>query len=205
MTSPVAHGNAAHLQPQLSPVRRLAGQALSRAAGAPLIAGNDVALLIDARANFDAWLAAIQGARRRILLENYIVRDDAIGREFRAALSERAQFGVRVHVLCDWLGCLGQCRPDFWQPLIAAGGEVRWYNPFRPASPFGWINRDHRKLLVVDREVAFVGGICLSGKWLGDPERDISPWRDTVVAVRGPAVVELEQAFADVWAQIGAP
>ena len=62
MTSPAAPVNAAHLQTPLSPVRRLAGQALSRAAGAPLIAGNDVALLIDARANFDAWLAAIQGA-----------------------------------------------------------------------------------------------------------------------------------------------
>jgi cardiolipin synthase len=205
MTSPAANGNAAIANQQVTPVRRLAGQALSRAAGAPLIAGNDVALLIDARANFDAWLAAIGGAKRRVLLENYIVRDDAIGREFRAALCERAQFGVRVHVLCDWLGCFGQIRPDFWQPLVEAGGDVRWYNPFRPASPFGWINRDHRKLLVVDREVAFVGGICLSAKWLGDPERDISPWRDTVVGVRGPALLELEQAFADVWVQLGAP
>ncbi len=188
-----------------NPARRLAGQAFSRAAGAPLVGGNAVELLIDARANFDAWLAAIAHARHQVLLENYIVRDDAVGRDFRAALAERAACGVRVCVICDWLGCLGQSDADFWQPLLAAGGEVRWYNPFHVASPFGWIYRDHRKLLAVDREVAFLGGICLSAKWLGDARRGISPWRDTAVAVRGPALLDFEQAFADVWCQLGAP
>lgn len=189
----------------MSPARRLANQALCRAAGAPLVGGNMVELLIDARTNFDAWLAAIAQARRQVLLENYIVRDDEIGRAFRAALVERAGAGVRVGVICDWLGCVGQSDAGFWEPLLAAGGDVRWYNPFQFSSPFGWINRDHRKLLLVDREVAFLGGICISAKWLGDPERDISPWRDTAVSVRGPALLEFEQAFADVWRQLGPP
>ncbi len=184
-------------------LRLLAEQAFSRAAGAPLVENNVVELLIDARANFDAWLAAIRAARSAILFENYIFRDDDIGRQFRDALVERAQAGVRVCVLRDWLGCRGQSRAAFWTPLTAAGGEVRVYNPPRFVSPFGWVSRDHRKLLVVDNAVGFVGGICVSGKWLGDEQRRIPPWRDTGVAVRGPAVNDLIAAFADGWALLG--
>ncbi|MBA8884854.1 phospholipase D-like domain-containing protein [Dokdonella fugitiva] len=188
-----------------SALRLLAEQSFSRAAGAPLLAGNGVDLLIDARAAFDAWLAAIRGAERSILFENYIFRDDALGREFVAALAERAAAGVRVCVVRDWLGCLGQSGPRLWAPLVAAGGEVRAYNPPRLASPFGWLSRDHRKLLVIDHAIGFVGGICVSGTWLGDAARGIEPWRDTAVAVRGPAVLELAHAFAEVWSQLGEP
>lgn len=184
-------------------MRLLAAQAFSRAAGAPLIAGNAVDLLIDGRANFDAWLAAIRRASETILFENYIFRDDALAREFRDALVERVEAGVRVCVVRDWLGCLGQSPHRFWRPLIAAGGEVRTYNPPRLASPFGWLSRDHRKLLVVDSSVGFLAGICVSAKWLGDAKRDIAPWRDTGVAVRGPAVREIAAAFADTWSRLG--
>ena len=84
-------------------VRRLAEQALSRAAGAPLVGGNSVELLIDARDNYAAWLAAMRAARRRILLENYIIADDDVGREFRAVLVERAESGeFDVRLLDDW-------------------------------------------------------------------------------------------------------
>jgi cardiolipin synthase len=186
-------------------MRLLAAQALSRTAGAPLIAGNAVELLIDARRNFDAWLTAIRSAQNTILFENYIFHDDEVLREFRDALTERAQHGVRVCVIRDWLGCLGQSTLRFWEPLIAAGGEVRTYNPLRLSSPFGWLSRDHRKLLVIDSESGFLGGICVSGKWLGDPSRDIAPWRDTGVAVRGPAVRDLAVAFGDIWARLGEP
>ena len=135
---------------------------MSRAAGAPLSTCNRVDLLIDARANFDAWLEAIRSARHNILFGNYIFRDDEVGREFVAALAERAGAGVRVCVLHDWLGCLGHSRSRFWQPLREAGGDVRTYNPFDPLSPFGWINRDHRKLLTVDDRIGFVSGVCFS-------------------------------------------
>ena len=193
------------LAPDSLAVRLLAEQAFSRAAGAPLLEGNKVDLLIDASLNFEAWLAAIRGAQSLILFENYIFRDDATGRAFRDALAERAAAGVRVAVIRDWLGCKGQSRLSFWQPLIEAGGEVRTYNPFRLSSPFGWLSRDHRKLLVVDNTVAFVGGICVSGTWLGDVERGIEPWRDTAVAVRGPALRDLANAFADSWSTLGEP
>ncbi|UJJ58391.1 phospholipase D-like domain-containing protein [Rhodanobacter denitrificans] len=186
-----------------TPSRLLAEQALSRAAGAPLLNGNAVDLLIDAAAHYEAWLAAICGARQRVLLENYIIRDDEVGRAFRDALVERAQAGVFVAVVVDWLGCLGQSRGAFWAPLRAAGGEVRVFNPLQLGQPLGWISRDHRKLLVVDGVLGFLSGVCISAKWLGDPARGVPPWRDTGVALRGPAVAELEAAFAQSWGETG--
>ncbi|EIL98406.1 phospholipase D-like domain-containing protein [Rhodanobacter denitrificans] len=186
-----------------TPSRLLAEQALSRAAGAPLLNGNAVDLLIDAAAHYEAWLAAICGARQRVLLENYIIRDDEVGRAFRDALVERAQAGVFVAVVVDWLGCLGQSRGAFWAPLRAAGGEVRVFNPLQLGEPLGWVSRDHRKLLVVDGVLGFLSGVCISAKWLGDPARGVPPWRDTGVALRGPAVAELEAAFAQSWGETG--
>ncbi|WP_329740579.1 phospholipase D-like domain-containing protein [Dyella sp. A6] len=186
-----------------SPFRLLAEQALSRAAGAPLIDGNAVELLIDAEAHYAAWLAAIRSARHRVLLENYIIRNDEIGRAFRDALTERARDGVAVAVICDWMGGLGQANAAFWRPLRAAGGEVRIFNPPQLGRPFGWISRDHRKTLVVDGRHGFLSGVCISAKWLGAPKRGVPPWRDTGVAIHGPAVAELEAAFADSWAATG--
>lgn len=191
--------------PTNAALRALAQQSFSRIAGAPLVGGNSVDLLIDGRANFDAWLAAIRSARSSILFENYIFSDDDVGVEVRDALVERASSGVVVRVIRDWLGCVGESSDRFWASLRAAGGEVRTYNPISIASPFGWVSRDHRKLLVVDSDVAFVSGVCVSRRWLGDPARGISPWRDTGVAVRGPAVRELATAFSDNWARIGEP
>ena len=189
--------------PPATPERLLAEQELSRAAGAPLLIGNAVDLLIDAAAHYEAWLKCIRRAQRRVLLENYIVRDDEVGREFRDALSERARAGVCVAVIIDWLGCLGQSRSRFWAPLRAAGGQVRVFNPPRLGEPFGWISRDHRKLLVVDGAEGFLSGVCISAKWLGNPTRNVPPWRDTGLALRGPAVAELEAAFADSWNGLG--
>ena len=191
--------------PQTPAARPLAEQALSRAAGAPLSCGNAIELLIDARANFDAWLAAIRSAQRSIFLANYIIRADTIGHDFLDALCERARAGVHVCVMRDWLGCLGQSGARFWKPLLDAGGQVRVWNPFDPLSPFGWVNRDHRKLVSVDGRIAFISGICISGKWLGDAKRNIPPWRDTGVALHGPAVAEIESAFAATWNTTGDP
>lgn len=188
-----------------SPGRLFAEQALSRAAGAPLLTGNRIELLIDGAAHYEAWLAAIRGAQQRVLLENYIIRDDEVGRAFRDALVERAKEGVFVAVIYDWVGCLGQSRSSFWAPLRAAGGQVRVFNPPQLGQPFGWISRDHRKVLVVDGRIGFLSGVCISQKWLGDAKRGIAPWRDTGVALHGPAVAEIEAAFAQSWSSMGVP
>jgi cardiolipin synthase A/B len=187
------------------PLRLLAEQAFSRTAGAPLLGGNALELLIDAAAHFEAWLKAVRGAQQRVLLENYIVRDDEVGRLFRDALAERARAGVMVLVIVDWFGCLGQSSRGFWAPLRAAGGQVRVFNPPRLGEPFGWMSRDHRKLIVVDGAYGSLSGVCISAKWLGNPQRAIPAWRDTGVALRGPAVAELEAAFVQSWNATGAP
>src|SRR5690606_4070082 len=68
----------------------------------------------------------------------------------------------------------------------------------------GWLSRNHRKSLCVDDRVAFVSGLCVGQRWVGDPQRGIAPWRDTGVEVRGPAVADVAQAFARAWAETGA-
>jgi cardiolipin synthase len=172
----------------------------SRAAGAPLIGGNQVRLLVDGPENYAAWLEAIHGARRYVHFENYFIRNDEIGWEFADALAARARAGVHVRVVYDWLGNFGKASGGFWRRLRDAGVEVRVYNPPQLASPFGWLSRDHRKTLVVDGTVAFVTGLCVGRMWVGDPTRNIAPWRDTGVAIRGPAVAEVARAFARTWA-----
>jgi len=185
-------------------LRLLAGQALSRAGGAPLVPGNAVRILEDAGEHYPAWLAAIGAARRAVFFENYIFADDEVGRELVAALAARARAGVRVRLIYDWLGSFRAGR-RLWQPLLDAGGEVRGFNPPRLASPLGWLSRDHRKMLAVDGRIGFVTGLCVSRKWLGDPAKGVAPWRDTGIEVCGPAVAGIEQAFAQMWATIGPP
>jgi cardiolipin synthase A/B len=183
-------------------IRPIAERAVSRAAGAPLVGGNQVRLLLDATANYDAWLHAISGAEGGIYFENYIIRPDATGRRFRDALAAKARDGVKVRVLQDWFGSIRATR-KFWGPLINAGGIIRIHNPPRFESPLGWLSRDHRKSLVVDGHTGFVSGLCVSDQWLGDPRKKIEPWRDTGVEIRGPAVTDLIAAFAQMWAENG--
>jgi cardiolipin synthase len=188
-----------------TPLRILAEQAFSRAAGAPLVGGNHVRVLKDADENFPAWLEAIARAKRSIFFEHYIVADDRTGREFVGALAERARAGVKVRAIHDWFGGFGVTSRTLWRPLIDAGGIVRRFNPPRLDSPFGWLTRDHRKLFAIDGEVAFISGLCVSRKWVGDRAHGIEPWRDTGIELRGPAVADAEDAFAQGWAACGAP
>jgi cardiolipin synthase len=187
--------------PALAGLRQIADQAFKRAAGAHLIPGNGVRILKDAAENFPAWLAAIRAAERVVYFENYIIGNDAVGREFVQALAERARAGVRVRLLYDWLGTRGA--RSLFAPLIEAGGAVRGFNPPRFDSPVGWLTRDHRKSISVDGRVAFVSGLCPSARWLGNPAHRLEPWRDTGLEIRGPAVAEVELAFADAWDACG--
>jgi len=185
--------------------RLLAEQAFSRAAGAPLVLGNRVDLLLDASENYPAWKQAIADARRTVHLEMYIFHDDEVGREFHDLLVRKAREGVTVRVLYDWLGAFRKTGEAFWSRMRAGGVEVRCCNPPRLESPLGWIRRDHRKVISVDGEVAFVSGLCIGQDWVGRPERGLDPWRDTGLAIRGPAVADVERAFAEAWASEGAP
>lgn len=157
------------------PLREFAARQLSRAAGAPLIDGNRVRILRDAAGHFPVWLEAIASATRTIWLESYIITDDTVGRRFAEALAERARAGVSVRLLYDWIGCHNESGGRYFRFLREAGVEVRCFNPPRIDSPFGWFTRDHRKMLAVDGRMGFVTGLCLSGRWEGDPAKGVPP------------------------------
>ena len=175
-------------------------RAMSRATASSRIDGNLIALQFDGPSAFDAWLSSIAGASRFLHFENYILRDDPIGHRFRDALTERARAGVQVRVLYDWMGCWATPR-SYWKPFTEAGVEVRAFNPPSVGDPLGILQRDHRKLVVVDGEIAFLGGFCVGQEWAGT--RTQAPWRDTGVEIRGPAAAAAARTFERTWAERG--
>ena len=195
--------NPAFRPPGIFSARYLAEQAFSRAAGAPLVPGNEARILRNAEENYPAWLAAIRDAKERVHFESYIIKDDRAGRTFAEAFIRKAREGVRVRVIYDWLGGRGNVTGRFWKTLRAEGVEVLCFNPPRPDNPAAWLSRDHRKLMVVDGVVGYVGGLCVGDNWVGDPDRGIEPWRDTAVELRGPAVADLDWSFTEMWKSAG--
>jgi cardiolipin synthase len=177
---------------------------IARATGGETISGNELTLEFEGPATFEAWLDSIVAARKFVYFENYLVRDDAVGRRFRDALIAKAREGVPVHLIHDWVGCWAT-PSAFWKPFREAGVHVRAFNP--PASalthPFGALQRDHRKLVVVDGEVAHLGGLCVGQEWAGTPTR--APWRDTGIRIEGPAALTAARAFESMWGRIGNP
>ncbi|WP_150251729.1 phospholipase D-like domain-containing protein [Nocardiopsis deserti] len=141
---------------------------------------------------FEDMIAAIRGARRRVLFESYIVKDDRVGQRFKRALIEAADRGVEVYVIYDGFANLVVPRSFFRFP---SNVRVLEYPAFRPGVLLLNIRksgRDHRKILTVDGEVGFVGGYNVGSLYATD-------WRDTHLRVTGPAVWELENAFSDFW------
>ena len=178
----------------------LADQAFSRTAGAPLVGGNAVRLLKDGCENYPSWLDAIRSAQHWIHFETYILHEDKIGKLFAEALCERARAGVKVRLLIDWLGNMMKTSPKFWRMLRQAGVEARSFGYPTIDSPLGWVSRDHRKSLVIDGRVAFVSGLCVGDDWTDDGHE---AQRDTGVMIQGPAVADVEAAFAESWATTG--
>ena len=185
-----------------APRRARVDRGLARTSDAPLREGNRLELLKNGPHTYDDWLAAIARARRWVHLDNYIFQNDTTGKRFAAALTAKAAEGVPVRVLHDWFGCMDVPR-SFWQELQEAGVEVRAVNPPTLGAPLGVIRRDHRKLLAVDGEYASTGGVCISDGWLvRSPETGLA-YRDTAVSIRGPAVADVDRAFAAVWGETG--
>lgn len=171
------------------------------------VGGHHLRFLRDGSAAFPAMLEAIAGAAREVLLEMYWISADSIGERFRAALLERARAGVRVALVFDSFGSF-ETPARFWAPLIEAGVEV---HEFAPLSPFrrrfrlkGLPFRDHRKILVVDGEIGFTGGINIGEPW-APPDDPASAFRDDAVELRGPAVRVLRAACLDTLRRCGSP
>ncbi len=173
-------------------------RAVQRLSEFDLTVGNEVDLLIDGEATFDSILAGVREAEEYVLFQFYMFHDDELGRQVKAALSERARAGVRVYVLYDEIGS-GGLPKSYVDDLRAAGVEVSAFRPTR-----GWRNRfqlnfrNHRKMVVVDGKVAWVGGHNVGDEYMGrDP--DFSPWRDTHVRIEGPAALQLQITILSDW------
>ncbi len=164
-----------------------------------VIPGNQFKLLRDGVEAFPEMLDAIRSARRKLRLEVYMFIDDAVGELFGRALADAAQRGVQVKVLYDWIGSLGT-RRSFFTRLRAQGVDVRAFKPFSISRGFGaFVRRDHRKVLVVDGEVAFVGGINLAAQWAPRGRGRGEGWRDDVMRVEGPVAQTVERMFCASW------
>ncbi len=185
--------------------REFVEESFDRVTGSELITGNNVRLLRDAAENYPAWLAAIEAAETRIFFESYIIHEDAQGKLFAEALIEKAKQGVDVKLIYDWMGGFGKTSRRYWRRLRENGIEVRCYNPPKLTDPLGIFSRDHRKCLIVDGKIAYVTGLCVGQDWVGHPEKGIPAWRDTGVEIRGAAVADVEFAFSEIWATMGAP
>jgi cardiolipin synthase len=144
---------------------------------------------------FPAMLAAIEAARESVCLETYTYTADSLGKRFLDALVRARQRGVRVCVLIDALGSIGLAA-SFWKPLRAAGGEVRQFNPLA-LNRFGM--RNHRKLLVCDERVAFVGGFNITSEYDGDGVT--SGWCDFGLKVGGQLPGQLAATFEQMFAR----
>jgi cardiolipin synthase len=182
--------------------------------GTPLVAGNKATLLIDGPATYAAMFKAIQNAKDHINLETFIFEDDEVGRRFADLLLQKQSEGVQVNLIYDSLGCL-RTPAAFFQRLRDGGIKTLEFNPLNPANArVKWIltNRDHRKILVVDGKVAFIGGVNISEVYSSSSfsgehhEKNIKEaWRDTHVQIEGPAVAEFQKLFLDTWAREKGP
>ena len=169
-------------------------------AGAPIVGGNSVTILLNGDEIFPAVLKEIRSARESIAYAQYFYEDGPIARAVAEALAERCQAGLKVHVLLDGVGTLFM--PAEYQELMRQSGcQVQAFRPVRPWSLHKANYRNHRRLLVVDGRIGFTGGSGVSKKWMGNG-RVKDHWRDTDIRVEGPAVEWLQAAFVENWLEV---
>lgn len=166
-------------------------------AGAPIVAGNEVQLLLNGDQIFPAVVEAIRSARTSITYAQYYVEDGRVTEDVVQALAERCRAGVPAHILVDGVGGLNM-PARFRNTLREAGCQIQVFRAVRPWALRRANNRNHRRILVVDGRVGFTGGSGVSRKWMGDGRTE-GHWRDTDVRVRGPVVEWMQAAFVENW------
>jgi len=172
--------------------------AIEKIAKIPFTGGNHTRLLIDGAMAFPQMFDAIGNAERYVLVQFYILRSDRIGQEFKRLLIETAARGVAVYALFDEIGSYSLSR-RYLRELRDAGVAIHPFLSTRGRRNRFQLNfRNHRKAIVVDGRIGFVGGLNVGDEYLGRKRR-YGPWRDTHLAISGPAVVGLQLPFAEDW------
>jgi cardiolipin synthase len=174
---------------------------LAKLSGHPLTSGDSHTVLTNGDTAFPEMLAAIRGARHRVAFEGYIYNStDDVARRFTEAFIAAAQRGVDVRLVFDSFGA--KVEDDDVKRLTQAGCHLGWFNQVRSRAIEEVNYRTHRKALIVDGDVAFVGGIGIADQWARDTEKE-RKWRDTHVKVEGPAATDIEAAFNENWIETG--
>src|SRR5215207_3866386 len=187
--------------PELDDRQHRLRRTLESLTGIAFTEGNQLTVLRNGDRIFPAMLRAIDGAERSVDLMTYVYWKGDVATRFADALSAAAGRGVRVRLLIDAVGGL-QIERSLVNRMDDAGVHVEWFRKPWLNSPLKQNHRCHRKVLVVDEEVAFTGGVGIAEEWTGDA-RNENEWRDTHVEVRGPAVDGLRAAFVQNWAESG--
>jgi cardiolipin synthase len=171
---------------------------LERLAHLPFTYGNRVDLLLNGETAFDAMFAAIERAQKYVLIQFFIVRDDDLGRQLQKLLIAKAQQGVTVYFLYDQMGSR-KLSSAYIQACREGGVRTEAFRSSKAfANPVQINFRNHRKILVVDGDYAFVGGLNVGDEYLGKSSV-YGPWRDTHAAVEGPSADALQLIFAEDW------
>jgi cardiolipin synthase len=183
---------------EFSSVQTRAITGAEKMARLPLTGGNKTTLLVDGDATFTSIFEGIEAAEDYILVQFYIVRDDNLGRELQSRLIEKARNGVRVYFLYDEIGSLG-LSGDFGAKLRDAGVEIHPFHSRKGSGNRFQLNfRNHRKTVVVDGKVAWIGGHNVGDEYLGKNAKS-GHWRDTHARIEGPAVLAAQLAFVEDW------
>ena len=188
------NGFEPHLPEDLRGIAEL-GQ---RMAGMPVMGGNTVHVYQEANITFNAIEQAIRAAQHHIHAEYYIWQPDETGLYFRDLLIEKARAGVQCRLLFDSVGCWRLGR-RFTQPLLDAGAQIAFFLPlFARGKRLSPHLRNHRKIVVIDGQVAFMGSQNIGDEYRGRLRR-LSPWYDTHMRINGPAALFLQRTFAEDW------
>jgi cardiolipin synthase len=163
----------------------------------PVLQNNAVELLIDGQETFDSIFAGIQAAKDFVLVQFYIVRDDKLGTQLQQHMIRKAGEGVRVYFLYDEMGSI-ELSKTYLAELRSAGVEVSEFNTRKgPSNRFQVNFRNHRKIVVVDGRLAWIGGHNVGDEYLGQGE--LGEWRDTHMKIEGPAALEAQLCFVQDW------
>ena len=173
-------------------------KALENIAKLPVTKGNKVEVLVDGNAKFTALMEALEKAEKYILFQYYMVRDDKTGQSVKELLLKKASSGVKVYFLYDAIGSY-ELSKKYLKELLAGGVKVAQFGSYRFVKNKFQLNfRNHRKIVVIDGQTAFCGGLNIGDEYKGlDPK--LSPWRDTHMKILGPGALCVQVVFLEDW------